>query len=401
MAGGIAVALFAACGDDGGSDSGGGGTTDDPGADLTGEPIKLMVTGAFDAFGADYSQVPAAAMAAADAIEADGGINGSPIEILECNQASANEASDCARQAVEEGVIATVGTFSSFAADTLPILEEAGIPQVAPYLVGFEDYTGAINYPVMGGTLSAVAGMGAQLADSGAEAINVTYLDIGPGALAAGLADVGAESRNAEVISQTPVPEGTVDFSPQVAEATEGNPDGVAMLLTTRDAPGYVRALEQAGFEGDKAASTSSFTPSQIEELGDTVEGLQVPNAFLPASYTENETVQQFNDEIDTYAGDIVKDDAAQNAWLGVHLIADLMEGANQVTSATLTEALDTTGPIDLGLLPPISFQEGITIEALAPGVELRVFNPTVVYTVVEGGALVAVDGEFVNPLEA
>jgi ABC-type branched-subunit amino acid transport system substrate-binding protein len=401
LAGGIAVALFAACSDDGGGDSGGGGTTDDPGADLTGEPIKLMVTGAFDAFGADYSQVPAAAKAAADAIEADGGINGSPIEIIECNQASANEASDCARQAVEEGVIATVGTFSSYAADTLPILQEAGIPQVAPYLVGFDDYTSPINYPVMGGTLSAVAGMGAQLADGGASTMNVTYLDIGPGALAADLADVGAEPRDAEVISKTPVPEGTVDFSPVVAEATEGDPEGVAMLLTNRDAPGYVRSLEQSGFEGDIAASTSSFTPSQLEELGDTVEGLAVPNSFLPATYTENEAVQQFNDEIDTYAGDIVKDDAAQNSWLGVHLIDDLMEGANEVTAATLTEALDTTGPIDLGLLPPISFQQGTMIEALAPGVELRVYNPTVVYTVVEDGELVAVDGEFVNPLEA
>ena len=402
LAAGIAIALLSACGDDGGGSGGGGdGATDDPGADLTGEPVKLFVTGAFDAFGADYSQVPAAAQAAADAVNADGGINGGPVEIIECNQASENEAAACGRQAVDEDVVATVGTFSSFAANILPILQEAGIPQVAPYLVGFDDYTSPINYPVMGGTLSAVAGMGAQLADGGAETINVSYLDIGPGALAAGLADVGAEPRDAEVISQTPVPEGTVDFSPQVAEATDGDPDGVAMLLTTRDAPGFIRSLDQVGYEGSVAASTSSFTPAQLEELGDLVEGLNVPNSFLPATYTENEAVQQFNDEIDTYAGDIAKDDAAQNAWLGVHLIDRLMEGAPEVTSLAITDALESTDPIDLGLLPPISFQKGVTIDALAPGVELRVFNPTVVYTTVEDGEIVAVDGEFVNPLEA
>ena len=397
-AGTAAFALTAtACSDDsGGGDS---GSTDDPGADLTGEPVKIMVTGSFDAFGTSYSQVPAAAQAAADAIEADGGLNGSPFEIIECNQADANDANDCARMAVSENVVATVGTFTSFGAEMNPILIEAGIPQIALYPIDFSDYTAENAYPLFGGTIATTGGMGAQLADDGAETINISYLDIEQGALAADLLALGSDPRGAEVVSETPVPGDAVEFSAQVASATDADPDGVAVLLTTEDAPGYLRALSQAGYDGKISTATSSLTPVQLDELGDIAEGLLIPSAFKPATMTDDPAVQQFNEEMDQYAPDEVRDDTAENSWMGVHLLADVMEGKNKITAATVTKALDESGDIDLGLLPPINFQQGTEITDLAPDVELRVFNTTVVYTVVENGELVATTGEFVDVL--
>jgi branched-chain amino acid transport system substrate-binding protein len=393
-----AIVMGAACSDDGGGSSSSGG--DDPGDELTGEPIKVMVTGVFDSFGNDYTHIPEAAEAAANAIEADGGVNGSPFEIIECNIASENEATDCARQAVEEEVVATVGTFSSNSDQLLPVLEEAEIPQVAVYPIGFADYTSPINYPLFGGSLSVVAGMGAQLADDGAETVSVAYLDIADGALAAQLVAIGTDPRGAEIVAEVPVPEGTVEFSAIVAEATADDPDGVAALVTSRDAPNFLRTLSQSGYEGKVATSTSSITPAQLEELSDIVEGMLVPAAFLPSTFEGNETVDQFNAEMDEYAPDAVRDDTAENAWLGMHLIADLMEGKRRITAASLTEALNSTGKIDLGLIPPIDFKQGAEIPELAPGLETRIFNTSVVYTVVEDGELVAVDGEFVDVLE-
>jgi len=400
LAAGTAVfALTAtACSDDGGGGS--SGTTDDPGADLTGEPVKVMVTGVFTSFGNDYTQIPEAAQAAADAIEADGGINGSPIEIVECEVGGPNESAECGRMAVQEDVVATVGTFTSFADDFLPILEEAGIPQIAPYPIGFSDYTSPINYPLFGGSLSVVAGMGAELADEGAEEINVSYLNIADGAFAADLVAIGTDPRGTEITSETPIAENTVEFSPQVADATSDDPDGIAILLTSRDTPSYLRALDQTGYEGLTSTTTSSITPGQIEELGPIVEGMLVPSGFKPATMTDDPAVQQFNEEMDEYAPDAVRDDTAENAWLGMHLLADVMEGKNNITAATITRALDATGEIDLGLIPPIDFQEGATIEALAPGLELRVFNTSVVYTRVEDSELKAITGEFVDVLE-
>jgi branched-chain amino acid transport system substrate-binding protein len=399
MAAGLAASalVVAGCSDDSGSSSDSG---EDPGADLTGDPVKVMVMGSFDAFGSDYTQVPEAAGAAADAIEAAGGINGSPIEIIECNHTNENDSADCARQAVDQNVIATVGTFSSFGAQYLSILEEAGIPQVAPYPIDFSDYTAAINYPVFGGALSVTAGMGAELADEGAATINVSYLDIEQGALAADLTEIGTAPRDAEIISETPIPSGTVEFSSLVATATQDDPEGIALLTTTTETPGMLRSLSQSGYEGLIATATSSITPAQLDELGDEVEGILVPSAFLPASFEGNDSVDQFNSEMDEYASEAVRDDSAQNAWLGMHLIAEVLDGQRQMTAQSLTEALDAAGTIDLGMIPPINFEQGVEIPELAPGLELRIFNTSVVYTVIEDGTAVAIDGEFVNVLE-
>jgi branched-chain amino acid transport system substrate-binding protein len=393
------LVIGVACDDD--SPSGGSsGGDEDPGADLTGPPVKIMVMGTFEGFGDDYFQIPEAAQAAASAIEADGGVNGSPFEIIECNIASENDASDCGRQAVDENVIATVGTFSTFADQYLPILEDAGIPQVAVYPIGFADYTSAVNYPLFGGALAVTAGMGAQLADTGAEEINVTYLGIEDGALAADLVEVGTEPRGTTIISETPVPEGTVEFSAIAASSTDGDPDGIAMLVTPRDLGGLARSIVQTGYDGLLSTATSSVTPAQLDELSDILDGTLIPSGFKPATLTDDPGVQQFNDEMDEYAPDAVRDDSAQNAWAGVHLLAEVLDGATRMNAQTLTAALDSTGKVDLGLVPPIDFKQGTEIPQLAPGVEIRIYNTTVVYTVVEDGELVAVDGEFVDVLE-
>jgi branched-chain amino acid transport system substrate-binding protein len=396
---GVALLVAAGCSDDsgGGSDS---GATDAP--ELTGPPITVMITGTFEAFGADYTHIPDAAQAAADAVAADGGVNGSPIEIIVCNQENENDASDCARQAVEENVAAMVGTFSQFSPVMLPILEEAQIPQVAPYLTDFADYTATINYPVMGGILSTTAGMGAQLADDGAETLNVSYLDIEQAALGVDLLELGSDPRGAEVVSETPVPSGTADFSPQVAAATDDAPDGVGILLGSDDTPGYLRAIAQTGYEGKISTTTSSITSSQLEDLGEVGNGILIPSNFKPPTMTDDPAVQQFNDEIDEYAPGIVKDDTSQNAWLSIHLLADVLDGKQgKVDAAAVIAALDGAGTVDLGLTPPISFERGTEVESLAPGVELRVFNTSVVYTVAEDGQLEATTGEFVDPLKA
>jgi ABC-type branched-subunit amino acid transport system substrate-binding protein len=301
--------------------------------------------------------------------------------------------------AVSENVVATVGTFTSFGAEMNPILIEAGIPQIALYPIDFSDYTAENAYPLFGGTIATTGGMGAQLADDGAETINISYLDIEQGALAADLLALGSDPRGAEVVSETPVPGDAVEFSAQVASATDADPDGVAVLLTTEDAPGYLRALSQAGYDGKISTATSSVTPAQLDELGDIAEGLLIPSAFKPATMTDDPAVQQFNEEMDQYAPDEVRDDTAENSWMGVHLLADVMEGKNKITAATVTKALDESGDIDLGLLPPINFQQGTEIPDLAGDLELRVFNTTVVYTVVENGELVATTGEFVDVL--
>ena len=113
-----------------------------------GEPIKVMVTAPVDTQLPPYPNIPGAAEVYEQYINANGGVAGRPLEVITCdNKGEPNEGANCARQAVEEGVVAVVGSFTFDASRIIPVLEEANIawfgaccPLVA------QEFTSEISY---------------------------------------------------------------------------------------------------------------------------------------------------------------------------------------------------------------------------------------------------------------
>src|SRR4029450_2514967 len=95
----------------------------------------------------NYPDINVAAKAAADDINENGGVDGRPVEIVECNDKSdPNGAGTCARQAVEEeGVAVYHNTING--ATMYPILAEANIPVVGPSNTA-PDWTTENVYPL-------------------------------------------------------------------------------------------------------------------------------------------------------------------------------------------------------------------------------------------------------------
>lgn len=398
--GGGGCLALGACSDDS-SDDDGGSSREDPGADLTGEPVELMVTASGDeGTELSVSNVRDGAQVAADAVEAAGGINGRPVEIVWCPHGfDPNAAAACARQAVEEEVLAVVGAFTTFGDNYVPVLEEAGIPTVAPFAISFPEFTSELSYPIMGGAPSTTAGMGAQLVDiEDASQIGVAYLDVEQGALAASLVEEGLRPRDASVVVETPVPQETPDYGPAVAAVSEGDVDGIAAVLAGDDAPGFIQTARQSGVETPIAASSSSVTAEEVEVLGEAAEGLQITSNFKPVTL-DDPGVEQFLDEVEEWGPDLKIDDPSMNSWAGVHLVADVLEGAPDQSAADLVAALNVASDVALGIVPPISFDQ--PAPPLFGGAISRIFNPNVMYAQVENGEIVAITGEFVNPFEA
>ncbi len=152
--------VAAACGDDSGSSAnttGGAATTGAGSAttgaatsaaaettttvELTGPPIKLMVM--FEGTGAVATpEVVEGAKAAADAINAAGGVDGSPIVLENCDlKNDPNAATACGNQAVSDGVVAVVSPVSANAGQYFPILEKAQIPVVGNVPAAAADFT--------------------------------------------------------------------------------------------------------------------------------------------------------------------------------------------------------------------------------------------------------------------
>ncbi|MEQ9163491.1 MAG: ABC transporter substrate-binding protein, partial [Ilumatobacter fluminis] len=115
--------------DDGGdTDADDGGDGDDAAEEPTGEPIKLMSVTTLNANGPTYENIAITAELAGDYINSNGGINGRPVEISVCDeQFDAAVAATCAREAVEEGVVSVVGSFTYFAEAIVPVIAESDI----------------------------------------------------------------------------------------------------------------------------------------------------------------------------------------------------------------------------------------------------------------------------------
>src|SRR4051812_22215869 len=94
-----------------------------------GTPIKIMAFGTFQSQSLNLDQARAGVEAHVKVLNETGGVAGHEIDVVVCNDNfDPNTAAACARQAVDEGVVAIVGPASGYASSALPILEEAKIP---------------------------------------------------------------------------------------------------------------------------------------------------------------------------------------------------------------------------------------------------------------------------------
>lgn len=109
--------------------------------------------------------MPALAAAYARWTNAHGGLHGHKLKVLTCNDHNdAVGAAKCARRAVNENVVAVVGSYSQYSDSFFPPLEGAGIAYIGGYGVSNGEYTSPVSYPVNGGQPVLLAGLGKAIA---------------------------------------------------------------------------------------------------------------------------------------------------------------------------------------------------------------------------------------------
>ncbi len=127
VAGLLAVSLAACSSQSGGSATSASGGSGASASVTTGSAIKLMVIADLETPVQALPQIVTGAQAAANQVNAAGGVNGRKIEILSCNtQGNPNVSASCAREAVSDHVAAVVGLLSITSSSVIPILAAAG-----------------------------------------------------------------------------------------------------------------------------------------------------------------------------------------------------------------------------------------------------------------------------------
>ncbi len=364
-------------------------TTTTTGPELTGEPIKLFAIYEKSAGIADTT-IPEGSIAAAEAINRDGGIDGRPIEIIECDtQDDPNTAAECGRKAVDEGALAIVGSISTQAAEYTTLLEENKIPQIGVIPATGSDFVSPSAFPIMGGAPVSIAALTSLLAEEGATNIAMVRPDIAAGSAFKAMADNGLERFGIEIENDVPIPTGAPDMATYVAAALEGGTDAIFVGLGSQEAQNFVLALRQVDLEIPVALVAADL--SKVNDvLGEQADGILQAPAFYP--YTVgNEATKQLVEDLEAAGYDEFGGTRRPNGYAAVTIFAEIARGLDEITSAAVFDALNAADEFVIGLGPPVQFLEGGV--AGFP----RVFNPCTIATMLEGGVEEPVTGEFTD----
>ncbi|WP_433218281.1 ABC transporter substrate-binding protein [Dactylosporangium sp. CS-047395] len=326
---------------------GGGGTA-------AGNPVKVMLI--YDETGSGAApELVDGANAGLAQVNANGGVNGRPIELTVCKTGNdPNTADNCARQAQSLGVAAVVGELTLQKGHE-KILREAKIPIIGAVTSG-TDLTEVAQFPLDGSTPIQTASLANALAAQGFKKISMARIQIDGGGAFSGFANQGLTSSGQKILNDVPVPTGAPDMAPYVQAVLANGTDAILTVLPGTDSTAFIKQLKK-----DAPNVAIGIIGTQKEKVADALgtasDGLYEALGYLPPSY-ENKATKN-------YVAAMQKQGLTEtrgfrlNAYSAVLAFAEAAKKVPDPTNTALWDALPTMSGIDIGLTPPIQWTKG------------------------------------------
>ena len=351
-----------------------------------GAPLTLMVV--YEGSGPTASpEVAEGAIAAANAINASGGIKGRPVEIITCDTKNdPNVAAECGRKAVSEGIVAMVGNLTLYGSQFMPLMAKHKIASIGLEPTTAADFTSPASFPSEGGAPVNFAGLAATLAESGAKKIVLARVDIPQAAAVAQFVNAGLKRFHLKM-RDVPIPVGAPDMSPYAAAALKDGTDGVVVTETDQDAVNFVVAVRQVNPK-IKIALISNSLAEVIRALGKDGEGI-----IETASETialKNRAERQYEKDMKA-AGYSDVTGFRLASYAGVQLLRTVAQRLPRITAPAVFNALHEARNVTTGFTPPLQFMTG-GVAGLP-----RVFNACMLSMRIMDGKPVPITGKFEN----
>ncbi|WP_437087042.1 ABC transporter substrate-binding protein [Streptomyces sp. enrichment culture] len=357
--------------------------------------------------------MPALAQAYARWVNEHGGLSGHQLKVLTCNDHNDSvAAAKCARRAVQEDVVAVVGSYSQYADSFLPVLEGAGIPYIGGYGITSEEFTSPLSYPVNGGQPALLAGLGAALAD-GCGPVTLVRPDTIAGDQLAPLLDSGLTAGGHTGAQDQRAAEDATEYGGQADRALQRSTEGGAAepgcvvpvlgdrtdtfmdsFRRARDAYAEVRtatvlgSVDQSTVNATGGASSpyegayvTGWYPVETDELWDPMKKVIKEKAFG-------------DNRVDA------ADAGVQTTWIAYTVLKKVVAalGDGEVTADAITGALDDGLKIDTGGLTP-TLHWTFAADLASVGFP-RLVNTDVTLQVVREGRLVSARTGFLDTVE-
>ncbi|GAQ52198.1 ABC transporter substrate-binding protein [Streptomyces acidiscabies] len=385
------------------------GTTGGAGDD----PVVVMTWAPQDTGATNKPGMPAFAQAYARWVNDNGGLGGHDLKVLTCNDHNDTVgAATCARQAVKEGAVAVVGSYSQYSKSFFPPLEGAGVPYIGGYGVTENEFTSPLSYPVNGGQPALLAGLGEELAKTcGRIALvrpDTIAGDPQPVMLDAGLETGGHAASDDQRAAEDAAEYGTAAEA-ALKEATRGPAANKAKKGCVVPALGDRTSIFMDSFrrvraeypEVRTASVLGSVDQTEIDSTGGAsspYEGAYVTGWYPVASDRRWDGMKKvIKEEAFSDTRIDAEDTGVQTTYLAFMVLKQAVESlkGEDVTAGSLRGALDDGLKVDTGgLTPTLGWEFSGRLGSVGFP---RMVNSAVTLQVVRQGRLVAARGDFVD----
>ncbi len=147
-----------------------------------------------------------------------------------------------------------------------------------------------------------------------------------------------------EVIREETFARGDVDFSPQLTNIINDNPDAIVVSALVAEAVPIVIQARQLGYAGPIIGGNGFNSPALFEQAGDAAEGVIVGAAWNISSTSD---ISQFFSEGYQEANGAAPDQFAAQAYTGTWLVATAIRCAASADPAAVRDALAATADFD------------------------------------------------------
>jgi ABC-type branched-subunit amino acid transport system substrate-binding protein len=328
--------VLAGCGGSSGgsaSSSGSGGTSDI----TVGNWVSVSGTG----FAFSAPQAKAGVEAAIASINASGGVNGHKLKLDFCDQKfDPNQEINCARQMVKDKVSAVVAPSTFFGTGSVPIIERAGIPEIAAQgLSPTVEFKCSTCYP-LGGAYSWFWGADYALLKAGATKFAVMGVNNAASKGSSELAVDGLKTAGITSVRTVYADTDATDLSAQATQAISGGVDGVIITTSPQLGPKAIGALRAAGYTGKIATITDVVSQQAVQGLGSKAEGLYLSSLVSFPNDTANAGVTQFLADMKKYAAGQPTDTLALEAWAATELFAKAAATTSSYSASSINQAM-------------------------------------------------------------
>jgi branched-chain amino acid transport system substrate-binding protein len=369
-------------------------------SEATGTPIKAVYIVPLNSQATPtYEDGKEATIAFEKWTNSHGGIAGHPIEFTICDDhGEASHASACAREAVENEVVASIGSFSFFGANIVPVLEQgetswfgACCVQVAPELES------PVSFP-LGSQPAYGAGLIAKADEEGCKSINAVIVE-GAETVFQPVMENAAKAYGIEIGKFVTIPAEAKDESPVVAEALTNDTDCVVTIFGESLYKAWMGPWSQSGTEATLYGAQGNLNAQALKGFEEIGEGSIIGGIYADwhtkpwTEYREALEAADVNPDLDY--GSLV----SQGAWVAGKAFKQIAEEIKgPINHTTFLDQASKTTELDTGGLIPVL---DLT-EEWKGGLEgfNRLFNRSIAFAKYENGEVVPSGDELYETTE-